>query len=951
MPKPFHQITLNQFAELLAGFPFIRGVDAVHLHHTWRPDHSQYRGLSTIEGMWTFHTQTNGWSDIAQHISIAPDGSIWTGRSWNQAPASAIGFNGNSVVGPFMLAIIGDFDAGKDPFNGRQKHTVLSVIALVQKHFKLKPNTLRFHSSMSESTCPGSAIDYKATLKEVAEVRAKLDAQPAARAVAGNYPFNNSARAIFRVIDTLRVPAVETRADLSAEGCLHDHAAEMEFSRTTVAAPVGHGPRGAGDVLTAETLQALQPHIINLNLGRFSSEGRFKTRPADVDAIFEDYLPAWAAQREGRIPIVFYAHGGLVSEDSGLLTAVNQVEWWKENGAYPIHFVWETGLLETLGQLLFPERRRGIDFAAPSDFMIETAARALGGVKIWSGMKVSAELASDAQGGARYAAQKLKAFCDAYPDRVELHAIGHSAGSIFHTYFVPAALDEGVPGFRSLQFLAPAVRVDTFEQHLRKRIGKGKGIDHLSVFTMARAFEEDDNCFWVYRKSLLYLIYYGLEPNRNTPILGLEESIRDNADLKTLFDLNRTGNAAAEVIWSVSKDTTGRSATHARRHGDFDNDAATMQSVAQRILDKEVTPFPRTDQREISLVSTLGALDPALAQYLQPATPVHTAPTIMTPNVAATSMTGGKWRALCIGIDRYPTAPLAGCVNDARLWRETFHALGFDVSTLLLDEQATHSAIMHEIDRLIRESQHGDVVAIQFAGHGTQLPDLDGDEAGGDSPGLDEALCPFDFAYGHFVIDDDLAAVFDRIPEGVGVTVFTDCCHSGTITRLALGVPSTGTPARNVKARFVTATPEMTAAHAAFRATLGARRSAVAGGVYEQAREVLFCACRSQEVALESDGQGHFTGHATRLLRVGIEGLTNSEFQTRVREAFGPNASQNPELHCASHLRTSVLLAPVGETATASAGRAAATRYGGDAMSRRDLAYLLEDAARRVRGE
>jgi hypothetical protein len=133
MPKPFHQLTLEQFVELLSTFPFTRRIESVHMHHTWRPNHAQYKGLSTIEGMWAYHTGTKGWSDIAQHISIAPDGTIWTGRNWNRAPASAGGFSGNAKAGPFMFETIGDFDKGRDPFSGPQKNTVLSVIAHLQK--------------------------------------------------------------------------------------------------------------------------------------------------------------------------------------------------------------------------------------------------------------------------------------------------------------------------------------------------------------------------------------------------------------------------------------------------------------------------------------------------------------------------------------------------------------------------------------------------------------------------------------------------------------------------------------------------------------------------------------------------------------------------------------------------------------------------------------------------
>jgi len=70
MPPPFRSITVEEFGALLRGFPFRRDIDAVHMHHTWRPNHAQYRGQSTIVGMWRTHTGVNGWSDIAQHLTI-----------------------------------------------------------------------------------------------------------------------------------------------------------------------------------------------------------------------------------------------------------------------------------------------------------------------------------------------------------------------------------------------------------------------------------------------------------------------------------------------------------------------------------------------------------------------------------------------------------------------------------------------------------------------------------------------------------------------------------------------------------------------------------------------------------------------------------------------------------------------------------------------------------------
>jgi hypothetical protein len=958
MPKPFHQLSLGEFVELLHEFPFQPAdrIQSVHMHHTWRPNHSQYKGQSTINAMWEFHTQTRGWSDIAQHITIAPDGTIWTGRSWNQPPASASGFNGSSIASPFMFEIIGDFDRGKDPFTGAQKKTVLSVIAHVQKRFGLAPKTLRFHNMMSEKSCPGSALEYDTVLREVAEVRADIDKQPRAAGPKGRAPFEDRMRRVKEIIRQLE-NAPRAVGD-EGEGCGRDAAQKAEFETTTVRAP--EGSRGSrNDAVNPEVIRALRPHVINLNAGRFSTTGEFQTTAADVDAIFEEHLTDWARERDGKpLPIVFYAHGGLVSEHGGLMTADAQVEWWMKNGVYPIHFIWETGLMETLEQLLNPARQRGIDIAAPSDYLIERLARAIGGVKIWSGMKVSAERAADADGGARYAARKLQQFC-ARPDvkeRVQLHAIGHSAGSIFHAHFIPAALEEKTPEFRTVQFLAPAIRVDTFERQLLPLVGKGKGIDQLNVFTMARDFELADNCARVYRKSLLYLIYYALEPERKTPLLGLEESLRSNSNLKRLFNLDRSGKEAGKVVWSVTKPgIVAPDASTSRTHGGFDEDEPTMDSIAHGIVGRVEVPFKKPTQRAIGAMESLQSREPALAAFLQGggvgagATSPDHASSGSSRGSGGDAAEGGRRVALCVGIDRYPTAPLGGCVNDAQIWRDTFRRLGFEEPTLLLDEDATRSAIIDQLSALVTSARAGDVIAFQFAGHGTQLPDLNGDEAGGDTPGHDEALCPVDFDRGRFIIDDDLAALFNRIPAGVNVTVFADCCHSGSNTRLAIGAPPTTRAGANVRRRFVPATAAMKEAHAAFRQSLGNERAKSGRTAYERAREVLFAACRSREVALESDGHGHFTARATRLLAGGIDGMTNADFQARVVDAFGENSGQNPELHCAAALRSRRLLAPLEQGSATRLDPPSANGHKSAADWRDEMARLLEGAAQTLR--
>ena len=131
----------------------------------------------------------------------------------------------------------------------------------------------------------------------------------------------------------------------------------------------------------------------------------------------------------------------------------------------------------------------------------------------------------------------------------------------------------------------------------------------------------------------------------------------------------------------------------------------------------------------------------------------------------------GNKRSLCIGINEYANAPLNGCVSDANRWREWFESNGFQVESLH-DVEASRDNIVSSMSRLFRNSQPGDVIAIQFAGHGTQVPDDDGDERHGDTPGLDEAFVPHDFETSGFLVDDDIARCCESIPHGVAVTFF-----------------------------------------------------------------------------------------------------------------------------------------------------------------------------------
>ena len=1013
----FKRITLEQFDRLLQQYPFTRQINAVHLHHTWRPRQADFRGHDTIVAMWRHHTQVNGWSDIGQHISIDPAGFIWLGRNWNAPPASASGYNGNRFAGPFMIEMIGDYDRGCDAFAGPVRDTTLRVIALLQERFDLTLDSLKFHSAMSSKTCPGSSIDRKAVLADVQILR--CNGVVASRSLDAGDPFpQEEQQAVQDAISALNsrdlgddpADAEESHQQEDAslmndqENPLQDDGIADSTPQDATAAVASAADTSAEVIptltsnlpaaprISAARLDELRPHIINLSMGRLSGEGRCSSTPGDVDAIFEQYLPAALeeARQAGRqLQVVLYACSGLDSESATLELAGKHIDWWRANYVYPLYFVWETGICDVIRNLMDRSCQaacQGLtDYA--TDHLIELTARALGARTLWSGMKYNARIASTPQhGGAWQVASRLKALCEAYPQQLALHAVAHSCGAIFHTYFLRAAGLLGVPAMRSLQLLAPAVRVDTFRDVLLPLLEQDDSTTFTTLYGMTRPFEQEDSCGSLYRKSLLYFIQNALEDRREVPILGLEQSLRADARLKKLLALDGSQPQRGEVVWSVSHSSSGRHASQATRHAGFDDDAATMNSVLLRVLnltdDSFFVPYPAepvvqadiwsgsvdlpdevlqlqrgffsnlfaslfsnaaiTPGKIPSLPAPASGVTPTkppstVATYYPPTQPVSGTTTTSTPvkpnpsagsasvstpgkpstTPAAPAVPGkpvsqpviaGRRVALCVGVDNYPNPQhrLSGCVADARMWADTLGRQGFTCETLL-DAQATRSNIEQKLRQLVNSSRAGDVIVFQYSGHGTHVNDLNGDE----DDGQDEAICPVDFATGSLFIDDDIASAISGLPAGVNLTLFMDCCHSGTNSRFAVGGDLSRPLGEDVRRRYVIPDDALNAAHAEFRRTLDADSSRATGsGGLEQMRHAKFAACRDSEVAWESNGHGEFTLRATRVLATGAS-YTNQQFATQVEQAFGPSPRQHPLLDCPDSIRSLGLLRPL----------------------------------------
>jgi len=152
-------ININELLSMLAKYNHRE----LHLHHTWRPDHETYfkkpDPLYWQEAMRRYHKDTNGWSDIGQHVTLLPDGRFVTGRDFGRNPASIKGHNSNA----FAVEMIGDFDVGKDPFDGPQKDSAIQLARWFDKRGK----NIRFHRETAAKTCPGSSINKYDFMNEV----------------------------------------------------------------------------------------------------------------------------------------------------------------------------------------------------------------------------------------------------------------------------------------------------------------------------------------------------------------------------------------------------------------------------------------------------------------------------------------------------------------------------------------------------------------------------------------------------------------------------------------------------------------------------------------------------------------------------------------------------------------------------------------------------------------
>ena len=342
----------------------------------------------------------------------------------------------------------------------------------------------------------------------------------------------------------------------------------------------------------------LRPHIVSVgNNGTLKAGGDYGSTPAELAQIFEQDMPRvmkdWDKPR-----VLLYAHGGLVSEQAAAQRLADYRPTLLGGNIYPLAFIWRTDYWTTVTNILkdaMSRRRPEGVLDATKDFMLdrlddalEPVARALTGKSAWDEMKQNALATSDPGGAAVLVADQLKALAKKMPG-LEIHMVGHSAGSILLAPMVKLLTDRGLK-VQTCTLWAPACTVELFRSTYLPAMQKGT-LAKLAVFALNDKTERDDNCAKIYNKSLLYLVSAAFEKKariplfrEGEPILGMERWI--DADLRETFQL-----LGAELVLAPNNSPDDSlAASNAMHHGDFDDDEKTVKSTFSRILSGAKAP-------------------------------------------------------------------------------------------------------------------------------------------------------------------------------------------------------------------------------------------------------------------------------------------------------------------------------------------------------------------------
>lgn len=325
-------------------------------------------------------------------------------------------------------------------------------------------------------------------------------------------------------------------------------------------------------------------HFVHIDDGDFHGHGQYWSDINDVDETSQ-----LLADSDKYDHLLLYAHGGLNSPKDSARRIKAMAPIFKNNRIYPYHFMYDTGLVEEIKDLIL----RSVSLAGErvggvsdwTDMFIERALR-VPGRSVWREMKLGACSPFDQHRAGWQTLELLisRIITSVHPKQV--HLVGHSTGAILLAYLLEA-LENIAPGLRvsTVSLMAPAATVELYRSHyhpLLKTDERFFGVDKLTVYALTDDLEQRDHVAKLYRKSLLYLVSRAFEENIPEGLLGMQ---------RYSVPLDRRVRKTVDFVYSNG--STGRNArSKARSHGGFDNDPLTLNDILKRILRTENPEVP-----------------------------------------------------------------------------------------------------------------------------------------------------------------------------------------------------------------------------------------------------------------------------------------------------------------------------------------------------------------------
>jgi hypothetical protein len=139
------------------------------------------------------------------------------------------------------------------------------------------------------------------------------------------------------------------------------------------------------------------------------------------------------------------------------------------------------------------------------------------------------------------------------------------------------------------------------------------------------------------------------------------------------------------------------------------------------------------------------------------------------------NMTRGISLHVGVNFTEVGSTPLLGCVNDAKEMACIAEQYGFEGREVVVDRDALLDTVMDKIKDAATRLVSGDIFFFTFSGHGSFVPDQNGDEY----DFRDETLVLYDFMLSDDVLARDL---WPRFAAGVRILMVSDSCSSGSVS-------------------------------------------------------------------------------------------------------------------------------------------------------------------------